>query len=389
MTIRAYLDNNATTRPLPAVVAAVRECMQDCYLNPSSAAAALLQQGSDPAPRARRALGRLLGTGPEGFLFTSGASEANSWVASNVSPGSHVVASAIEHPSLRIALQAATRRGARVSWVAPDANGVISVDAVLSVMRSDTALVSVMLANNETGAVQPIAAIAEAARKRSPQCLVHTDATQAVGRMPLDLDGALAEVDLVSMSAHKLHGPRGVGALYVRQGIVLDPLVHGEQSEGQRGGTHNSPGIAGFAVAADAGAARMSNWLSDVLPLRRNIEARLLHLLPGSWVNAAKTERLPNTISITWPGLDAADLVDRLALAGVCVSTGAACSAGAREPSPALISMGLSHTDALATLRLSLSLDTTSSEVDAAVCEIAKALGRSNHDPLMTDRLAC
>ncbi len=375
--IRAYLDNNATTRPLPEVVEVVCSSMADSYLNPSSAAAAFLQADKDPVVRARAALGALLRAPPEGFIFTSGASEANSWVASIVPPTGHIVTSAMEHPSLRLALEAAERRGARVSWILPDASGIVPVDAVCTALEPDTALVSIMLANNETGVVQPLGGIADAVRMRAPSCLVHTDATQAVGRVPLDLGGLLSQVDLVSMSAHKLHGPRGIGALFVRPDVKVEPLVYGEQADGLRGGTHNSPGIAGFAVAAEQAAIHMRDWESHVVPLRSYLESRLLRLLPGAWINGSAAERLPNTISLTVPGLDAADLVDQLALAGICLSTGAACSAGANEPSRTLLATGLSYSDALSTLRFSLSRFTLAHEVEAALTALGAILGAS------------
>jgi cysteine desulfurase len=369
--IRAYLDNNATTRPLPEVVEAVRASMSDDYLNPSSVAAAILQPDENASGRASAALGMLLNAPPEGFVFTSGASESNSWVGSLVGYGMHVVASALEHPSIRLALEAAERRGARISWIAPDADGVIRVEAVLAALEAETRLVTIMLANNETGVLQPVGAIAEAARAIAPACLVHTDATQVVGRIPVDLSGALSQVDLLSLSAHKLHGPRGIGALFVRPDLEIEPLVHGEQAAGLRGGTHNSPGLAGLAVAAEQAARHMAAGTHHLLALRSDLERRLLSVLPGAWINGRSVERLPNTVSVTAPGVDAADLVDRLALAGVCLSTGAACSAGASEPSRSLLVMGLSYEDARSTVRLSLSRFTQRDEIDIVIAALS------------------
>jgi cysteine desulfurase len=359
--IRAYLDANATTRPLPEVVEAVRHAMETDFVNASSAAAAMWS--SDGVGAAKRALARLLDAETDEFALTSGASESNSWVVASVAASRHMVVSGIEHPSLHEAAAAARRRGVLVTEVPSDCHGVVDVDAVASAVTDQTDLVSVMLANNETGVLQPVAAMARAVHARSVRTLFHTDATQAVGRLPLSLADELADVDLLSLSAHKFHGPKGVGALYQRGGVRLAPLVHGEQEGGSRGGTYNSPALAGMVVAADAMGARLSEWSSRIRELRDRTEADLLLGLPGSFVNGAGALRLPNTISLTVPGLDAAALVDALAARGVCAATGSACSAGANAPSRTLLSMGLSPDQAFATLRLSLSIDTTPADV--------------------------
>jgi cysteine desulfurase len=359
--IRAYLDANATTRPLPEVVEAVRHAMQEDYVNASSAAAAFW--AGDPVADAKRALARLLDAEPDEFILTSGASESNSWVMSAAPSGAHIVVSSIEHPSLRDAALAAAERGVEVTVVSADRYGLIMPSAVLAAVTLKTHLVSVMLANNETGVIQPVAEIAEAVRSRAAGVLVHTDATQAVGRIPLSLAVELADVDLLSLSGHKFHGPKGVGALFVRTGARLPALVHGEQEGGNRGGTYNTPALSGLAVATDAMRARLPEWSSRVRNLRDRLEAELVSRFPQSRINGAAVLRLPNTVSLTMPGLDAAAAVDSLAAAGICIATGSACSAGANAPSHVLTSMGISHEDAASTLRFSLSIDTDWSEV--------------------------
>ncbi len=368
--MRAYLDNNATTRPYAEVVDAVRDSMLNDFLNLSSAAAAVMLGDRDPISDARKAIALLLGADAEGVMFTSGASEANSWVTAGLRADAHVVTSAIEHPSLELALQAAERRGVRVSRIMPEADGQVAIEDVMIAVTPETALVTVMLANNETGVIQPVGAIADAVREVAPGVLMHTDATQAVGRLHIDLEAELSQVDLLSLSAHKFHGPKGIGALFVRPGIRLGALVHGEQEDGRRGGTYNAPGLAGFAMAAMIARRRLPEWKAAAAR-RDRMEASLLRLMPDAFINGALAERLPNTISLTVPGIDAQQLVDRLAAAGICAATGSACSSGAPAPSPSLLAMGMSHSLAEATIRFSLSLDTSDAEIDLVLTEVA------------------
>lgn len=372
--IRAYLDANATTRPLPEVVEAVRHAMQEDYVNASSAAAAFW--AGDPVADAKRALARLLDAEPDEFILTSGASESNSWVISAVPTGAHIVVSGIEHPSLRDAASAAAERGVEVTVVPADRHGVVTSSAVLAAMTPKTHLVSVMFANNETGVIQPVADIAKAVRSRAKGALFHTDATQAVGRIPLSLAIQLADVDLLSLSGHKFHGPKGVGALFLRAGTRLPALVHGEQEGGSRGGTYNTPALSGLAVAADTMRARLPEWSSRVCDLRDRLEAELAARFPESWINGGAVSRLPNTASLTMPGMDAAEAVDSLAAAGICIATGSACSAGAIAPSHVLTSMGVSHEDAASTLRFSLSIDTDWLEVCLMLDALSAAWGQ-------------
>ncbi|WGM45842.1 Cysteine desulfurase NifS [Brevundimonas sp. NIBR10] len=363
--IVAYLDNNATTRLLPEAFEAMRPYLTDRFLNPASAAA-VARGDPDPASDARRALAALLGD-PDlhrDIVLTSGASEANSWVVQAACPGEgHIVLSAIEHPSLIAAAEAAERRGAQVDYVGCGQDGRVDAADILKVVRPDTALVSVMFANNETGVLQPVAEIAAEARRRAPDVLIHTDATQAVGRVALDLVGDLADVDLLSLSAHKFHGPRGVGALFVREGIELAPLIHGRQDDGRRGGTSNSAAAAGLAVAAQHAMRGINDW-ATMVDLRSRLEAGLYSIHSGSWTNGRSVPRLPNTLSMTLPGLSAEDVVDQLALQGICIASGSACDSGSMAPSHVLSAMGLSYEDAKSTLRFSLSSWTTAMEID-------------------------
>lgn len=369
MTVVAYLDNNATTALGPDVVEAMLPYLRDQYLNPSSVAGDLLG-AARPLGAARRALALMLGDVglANEFVLTSGASEANSWAVHAAVVGrsgpSHLVSTAMEHPSLLGALAARRRRGDDVELVSPDTDGVVDPDAFASALRPDTAFASVMFANNETGVVQPVRDLVAAVRRVAPSALVHVDATQAVGRLPLDIDADFGAVDTVSLSAHKFHGPKGVGALYIRRGLRLEPLIHGTVGGLDRGGTPDPSRAAGMAAAAAAAMARMGAW-DRVRALRDELEASVLKLAPHARVNGRGATRLPNTTSITIPGLDAEDTIAALAAEGICVSGGSACSSGSPEPSHVLLAMGLSREHARSTLRVSLSHLTVNDETVA------------------------
>jgi cysteine desulfurase len=372
--IRAYLDNNATTKPSPEVVAAMMPYFTDLYVNPSSAAGQII--GVDKVVSdAKRSAGRLLGSPDlaDAIVFTSGASESNSWAfaAADIGVGSHIVSTAFEHSSILAAGAAAEGRGAEVTLIGCDVNGVIDHTSFEQAIRPETRLVSVMLANNETGVVQPVKPLFEIARSVAPGCLIHCDITQAIGRIQVDLYDDLFDVDLASFSAHKFHGPKGIGGMFIRPGVQLPALVHGEQERGRRGGTVNSAGVAGLAVACDLALNSQMN-MSEIARLRNMFEFDLMNRVPGARVNGGEVERLPNTSSVTIDGVASAALVDELAARGVLIADGSACTAGSDAPSHVLTAMGLSYDQAFQTIRVSLSRETTSSEIELAVDEIAR-----------------
>lgn len=373
MTIRVYLDNNATTRPHPKVVAAMRRYEQELYLNPSSVAGELLG-AARPLADARNAMADLLGAGDDDrIVLTSGATEANAWVFQATLPGDHIVTSQVEHSSILAASKKACRLGHPVDSVGVDSIGLIRSEELAAKLRPDTKLVSLQLANNETGVVQPLAALAKIVRKASPAALIHTDATQAIGRIPINLAGELADVDLLSFSGHKFHGPKGIGGLFLRAGVELDPLIPGEQEQGQRGGTSNVPAAAGLAEGARAALSNLTQ-MPKVSALRDRLEQAITERLWGASINAAHSPRLPNTSSVTIPNIDAEDIVEQLALQGICVATGSACTAGATAPSHVLTAMGLSAADARSTLRYSLSVETSESDIDQLLISLQPLL---------------
>ncbi|MBY5504096.1 cysteine desulfurase [Rhizobium leguminosarum] len=371
--ILGYFDNNATTRPHPEVVQAMMPHFTDLYLNASSAAGQRF--GMDGiVSEAKRAVGALLGSVnlADEIVLTSGASEANSWAIKGLSlgAGDHVVSSAIEHPSVLAALSAIERQGVLVQLAPCMPDGVVDMEAFRSTMRPGTRLVSIMLANNETGVIQPVARLAGIAREIAPNCVIHCDLTQAVGRVHIDLSDELFEVDLASFSAHKFHGPKGVGGLFVRSGTQLDPLLEGEQEKGLRGGTINTPGAAGMAKAAQIALARLPE-MERVSGLRDRLERSVVGAIPETKVNGESARRLPNTISLTLPSVDANEAVDELAGRGICIASGSACSSGSDAPSHVLTAMGVTYSDAFRTIRISLSNETTSGEIDLLVRELA------------------
>jgi cysteine desulfurase len=370
--IRAYLDNNATTRLAAEALAAMMPYLTDQFLNPASTAGQILGAG-DTVAEAQRELAKLFGAEDlaQSFVLTSGASEANSWVVSAASERSRIAVSAIEHPSLIAAAEAFAARGGQVDWMPVTGDGELDLAEAARRLGPDTSLVCVMAANNETGVCQPLAKVGSLVRERAPQATFHVDATQAVGRIPLDLTADLLEADTIAVSAHKFHGPKGVGALFIRPGLRLPPLIHGEQEEGRRGGTANSPAAAGVAAAARLARLNLSKMVS-VASLRDRFEALLLRLHPAAQVAGSRVPRLPNTSSLIIPGLDARDAVEQLALSGICIATGSACSSGSPAPSHVLKAMGLSYADAKAALRISLSLETTWDELQATAEAISE-----------------
>ena len=279
----------------------------------------------------------------------------------------HIVASLVEHPSTLLLLRHLQASGVRVTWVGVDAQGRLDLDQLAGAIMADTALVSLMWANNETGVIFPVAEAAQLAKSRG--VLFHTDAVQAAGRLVIDVKQV--PVDLLSIAGHKLHAAKGVGALYVRKGVKLPPLLFGHQERGRRGGTENVAGIAGMGVAAELAAQTLAQDAVAVAALRDRLERGLIQRLPQVQVNAADAPRLPNTSSVRLATIDSEIILDRLDRAGICASSGSACTAGGTMPSHVLLAMGLSSQEALATVRFSLSRYNRAEEIDAVLETLA------------------
>lgn len=358
-----YLDNNATTPPAPAVLAAMHDCLRDCWGNPSS------KHHAGYAAKERLAIARtqvaaLIGAAPPEIVFTGSATEANHTAilgALALSDGRrHVVASAVEHPSTLLLLRHLQSIGVRVTLVGVDTQGRLALNDLAAAIEADTALVSLMWANNESGAVFPVIEAARLAKGRG--VLFHTDAVQAAGRLAIDV--GQAPVDLLTLAGHKLHAAKGTGALYVRKGLKLPPLLFGHQERARRGGTENVAGIVGMGAAAELAAQTLARDAVTVAALRDRLEQGLLSRLPQVQVNAAGALRLPNTSSVRFGEIDAEIILDRLDRAGICASGGSACTAGGNAPSHVLLAMGLAERQALATVRFSLSRYNRAEEID-------------------------
>ena len=363
---RVYLDHNATTPMHHGVKQAMIEFME-CYGNPSSIYSAG-KEARSAVETARRRVAALINCTARRIAFTGGGSEANNLAIKGVAFAddngkNHIVTSAIEHPSVLNACRWLEKRGFLVTFLAVNAEGRVDPDDLKAVITDKTCLVSVMLANNETGSIQPVVKLANIARERG--VLFHTDGVQAVGKIPIDVEEL--GVDLLTMSGHKFHGPKGVGALYVRKGVILDALVSGgHQEKGLRAGTENVPGIVGFGKAAELALDHLPQ-MSRLQELRDRLERYIQGLSSGTKLNGHRDQRLPNTLNLTLPGIRGESLVLALDQKGVAISSGSACRAGYPEPSHALMAMGLSEEEAHCAVRFSLGIGNTMDEIDRTV----------------------
>ena len=356
-----YLDNNASTRLDPEAWAAM-SAAAGTFGNPSSVHAEG-QRARRAVEEARVEIAALIGARAEEVLLTSGGTEANALAVFGAVGGrrGRIVISGVEHPSVREpAARLAASGQCELVTVAPDASGALDAGLVLEAIVPGTILVSVMAANNEYGGVFPVTEIAAGARSRGS--LFHTDAVQAAGRLPVE--AAAWGADLASLSAHKLHGPKGAGALFVRRGVALEPHTPGGGQEKRlRAGTENTLAIAGFGAAARLAAKRRAVDAAAVARLRDRLERGILERVPGAYVIGAGVGRLPNTSAVCFAGVSGEALLIRLDLEGVAVSVGSACSSGTLSPSPALLALGLSPQEARSVVRFSLSRETTDAEV--------------------------
>lgn len=361
-----YLDNNATTRPAPEVVEALLPWLREQYGNPSSGHLLGLQ-AEGALVQARAQVAALLGAQPPEIVFTSGGTEALNHAlrgAAEAFPAKrHVVTTAVEHSAVRALVGWLHRQGCAITVLGVDGEGRLDLAELEAALRPDTLMVALMAANNETGVRFPVAEAA--ARAKRAGALVALDAVQAVGKIPVDV--AAWGADLVAFSGHKFHGPKGVGGLWIRRGVRLRPfLVGGEQERGRRGGTENLPGIVGLGKAAELALAHLQDQ-ARVAALRDHLEAGLREALPDLRIHGLGADRLPNTSLMAFPGVEGEALQLRLSEWGICVSTGSACTTGRPEPSHVLQAMGIPTELARGTVRLSLSRETTSEEVEAVV----------------------
>ena len=389
---RIYMDANATTPLLPEVFDAMRPFFLEQFGNASS----IHQQGQHAraaVDQARESVARLLRCRASEIIFTSGGTESDNLALFGVlHPGDHLITSNIEHHAVLHAAEELEKRGVEVTYLACDASGLISPASLIAALKPNTKLVSIMLANNETGTIQPISELAHIAKEHG--ALFHTDAVQAAGKLSIDLSqscskpsGSLKDVDMLSISGHKMYAPQGTGILYARRHVRLAPLFHGGTHERQRrAGTENVPGIVALGKAAELAVQWLAAPPSDnetgsanpeaLAALRDRLEQTLRAEIPECGVNGAGTDRTPNTTNLYFDHVEAEALVIALDLKGLSVSGGSACQSGATEPSHVLTAMGLSPSRARASIRFSLSRLTTPDEVDAALQLIPEAVAR-------------
>ncbi|QCC85847.1 cysteine desulfurase NifS [Desulfovibrio desulfuricans] len=362
-----YFDNNATTAVAPEVREAILPYLGEFYGNPSSMHT-FGGQVADAVETARENMAALLGASPDEIIFTSCGSESDNaaiWSATQTQPEKrHLITTRVEHPAVLSVMQHWERQGYRVTYLGVDNKGRLDLDEYAAALTSDTALASIMFANNEVGNIYPIQQMAEMAKDKG--ILFHTDAVQAVGKTPIDL--AHLPVDMLSLSGHKLHAPKGIGVLYVRKGVRFRPFLRGgHQEKGRRAGTENVPYIAGLGAAAKLAATHMQEERVNVALLRDRLEKGLVERIPDCMVNGDVENRLPNTTNIAFKNVEGEAILLMLDRLGVCASSGSACTSGSLEPSHVLRAMGVPFTFAHGSIRLSLSRYSTQEEVDFVI----------------------
>jgi cysteine desulfurase len=367
--MRIYLDHNATTPVDPVAAEAMMRALQDLFGNASSVHY-YGQQAKAAIDTARSAIAALIGGEPSEIIFTSGGTEADNFAirgvaeAQEVTGRKHLITSGIEHEAVLNTFKALARRGWKTTVLPLDATGIVSPDRLHAAMTDDTALVSVMHANNEIGTIQPVAELATIAHAHG--ALFHTDAVQTAGKIPV---GARPlDIDLLAISGHKFYGPKGVGALWVKRGVRLAPfLAGGKQERNRRAGTENVPGIIGMGAAATLALAKMSVESVRLAALRDRLEEGILKNVANTDVNGARDTRVPNTTNISFERIEAESLLIALDLEGVAVSTGSACSSGTLEPSHVLKAMGLPSHRAQNSIRFSLGASNTEEQIDHVI----------------------
>jgi cysteine desulfurase len=376
--MRVYFDYNATTPPAPEVAETVARVTSEVFGNASSVHY-FGQQAKAVIDDARSAMAALVGGDPSEVIFTSGGTEADNLAIRGVAEAlestgrRHLIASAIEHEAVLNTLKHLARRGWRTTAIPVDASGVVSPDRVREAITDDTALVSVMHANNEIGTIQPIAEIAAVAHARG--ALMHTDAVQSMGKIAVDVRAL--DVDLLALSAHKFNGPKGAGALWVKRGTRMQPILTGGKHErNRRAGTENVPAIAGAGVAAQLAARKLGAETARLAAMRDRLEEGILDAVPGTAVNGERDRRVPNTTNISFDRVEAESLLIALDLEGIAVSTGSACSSGTLEPSHVLRAMGFSAHRTQNSLRFSLGLFSTDEEVDRVLSVLPRVVAK-------------
>lgn len=387
MKTRIYLDNAATTRTAQEVVDAMLPYFTESYGNPSSIYE-LGQRSKEAITNAREEIARVIGAKTEEIYFTGGGSEADNWAIKAAyeaykNKGNHIITTKIEHHAVLHTCQYLEKQGARVTYLDVDENGLVDLDQLQKAITPETILITIMFANNEIGTIEPVKEIGMIAREHG--ILFHTDAVQAFGQVPIDVDEM--NIDMLSSSAHKINGPKGIGCLYIRKGVKIRSFVHGgAQERKRRAGTENVPGIVGYGVAARMAAETMEERTKKERELRDYFIRRVLEEVPYVRLNGDPVKRLPNNANFSFRFIEGESLLIMLDMKGIAGSSGSACTSGSLDPSHVLLAIGLPHEIAHGSLRLTLGADTTKEDLDYTLEQIKEIVQKlRNLSPLYED----
>lgn len=370
-----YMDYSATTPMKPEVIEAVTDAMKNHYGNASSIhhvgqdAKVLLQQS-------REQVAALIGAEPREVFFTAGGTESDNWaieIALKTKPGKHIITTNVEHHAILHPLEALEKQGYRVTYLPVDEYGMVTPEQVEAAIEDDTSLITIMYINNEIGSINPVNEIAEVAHKHG--VLFHTDGVQALGNTPIDMK--TNKISMMSMSAHKIYGPKGIGALYIRKGVRTVPLIHGGAQERKvRAGTENIPGIVGFAKAAEIAKYQLPEHVARLSALRDRLRDGIMENISEAKYNGHPTLRHPGNVNVCFKYIEGESLLLLLDMKGICASSGSACTSGSLDPSHVLMNIGLTHEIAHGSLRLSIGDFTTEEDVDTVIAEIQPIVQR-------------
>lgn len=382
-----YLDNAATTKTAPEVVEAMLPYFTEYYGNPSSIYE-LAGESKKAINEGREKIANVLGTKTNEIYFTAGGSEADNWALKATfeaykDKGNHIITTKIEHHAILHTCEWLEKQGAKVTYLDVDENGIIRLEDLEKAITPETILISIMTANNEIGSIQPIKEIGMIAKEHG--ILFHTDAVQAFGQLPIHVDEC--NIDMLSSSAHKINGPKGIGFLYIRKGVKIRSLIHGgAQERKRRAGTENVPGIVGYGVAAERAARTMEERTAKEREVRDYLIQKIEAEIPYCRLNGHRTLRLPNNVNFSFQFIEGESLLIMLDMEGICASSGSACTSGSLDPSQVLLAIGLPHEIAHGSLRMTISEETTKEDVDFVVEKIKEIVARlRSMSPLYED----
>ena len=382
-----YLDNAATTKTAPEVVEAMLPYFREYYGNPSSIYE-LAGESKKAINEGREKIANVLGAKTNEIYFTAGGSEADNWALKATfeaykDKGNHIITTKIEHHAILHTCEWLEKQGAKVTYLDVDENGIIRLEDLEKAITPETILISVMTANNEIGSIQPIKEIGMIAKEHG--ILFHTDAVQAFGQLPIHVDEC--NIDMLSSSAHKINGPKGIGFLYIRKGVKIRSLIHGgAQERKRRAGTENVPGIVGYGVAAERAARTMEERTAKEREVRDYLIQKIEAEIPYCRLNGHRTLRLPNNVNFSFRFIEGESLLIMLDMEGICASSGSACTSGSLDPSHVLLAIGLPHEIAHGSLRMTISEETTKEDVDFVVEKIKEIVARlRSMSPLYED----